>query len=250
MSKFRNKKTKLTVNGKLPFLTLFPTLANLDNFSYEYGEAMEVKKILSFTKKVGNVEDEGLRVFVSIVNSNDSRCEIVENSKGLGLVVSTKALALVARQLMESDINQGRTYSRELAHFDTLRNSEKVIKLVDIIRGVREMNVPVIECEIKYSENVWRRYFQVRGYSSKSCHIDPTLTNGCSPFISKRYEKHSFFAMCKKAFSYIRDEADRTRWGKTLTKWEMDLNYFKNHTMPKAFVEQEMILIEKELANG
>ena len=253
MSKFRKTKSKLTVNGKLPFLTLFPTLANIDSFNYEFGDKDEIKKIMEFNAKVSDIEEEGLRVFVSIVNSNTSRCEIVENNKGLGLVISTKALVLVAKQKMESDKVQAR-YEHHCegvpVNFYSLQNSHKILKIIDIVRGVREMNVPVIECEIKYNKSVWYRYFQRRGYSSHTCHIDQTITNGCQPYLSKRYEKHSFFALCKNAFSAISVEADRLTWGKHLAKWEMDLNYFKTHAMPKAFVEQEVLLMEKELVNG
>ena len=247
MSKFRKKKTKLTVNGKLPFLTLFPTLANVDCITYDL-QTDTSKQIQRFAKAVSNIEDEGARVFVSIVNSNDSRCEIVENHTGLGLVVSTKALVEVARTILKSDTSNASQYGRTQRQFDNSMNSVKVLKLIDIVRGLREMSVPVVECEIKYCEDKWKYYFARRGYSSSECQIDSTLTNGCQPFISKRYEKHSFYALCKSAFSAIRDETDRLLWARTLAKWEYDLDLFKREQMPKALVEQEVFLMEKELS--
>ena len=249
MSKFRNKKLKLTVNGKLPFLTLFPTLANLGVFGYDF-ETSEIKKIADFVRSVSKITTEGLRVFVSIVNSRESMCEVVENNTSLGLIISTKALTAVAGRMLESENYRATQYGRMQNAFDPIENSRSILKIIDIVRGVREMKVPVIECEIKYSEVAWKYYFSRSGYSTISSRIEPSMSNGCSPFLSKRYEKHSFFALCKGAFSSIREEGDRQLWASALEKWEMDLDYFKTKQMPKAFVEQELGLLNMEFTNG
>jgi len=163
------------------------------------------------------------------------------------LVTSTKALVETARAILDSDTESANQYGRTQLQFDDLTNSIKIFKLIDIVRGLREMDVPVVECEIKYIGDKWQHYFSRRGYSSSACHIDPTLTNGCQPFISKRYEKHSFHALCKSAFSAIRDDSNRVLWAKTLIRWEYDLDLFKHSRMPKALAEQELVLIEREL---
>ena len=239
MSKFRKKRKAIAVNGKLPFLALFPALSAAKRcLGYNSDKSEITKALTEFSDGVYHKEDG--RVFVSVIKSKKVDASVVKHGTSIGLAITTTGLVVLAEHLYKTGFDKNAL--KDDKEFVNHQYSTEILKLLDIALGVEEMDCPVIECEIE-DAGKWQSYFG--GYSGIP--IGDRIT-GTSPYLSKRYEKHNLYSVAENSFSAILGTNDRVRWKQCLDKWKMDLEHFKDNHLPGAFVYSEILMAKSILS--
>jgi hypothetical protein len=207
LSKFRKQTKQISVNGKLPANAVIPTLQQLRDIVPSYSN-MELKNGLTQILQCGEI---------CIVKSKKENISV----KGDVGLLPVKILLDAVRTVVSD--SAGNVSPSKSIH----------LKVLDIVAFVLESPASVIKVK-----NCGNSLLETYRYSSTT-RIQRFGGRINFPFLSKRFEKTSFFGRANTHYLDCFTEDN-------LGDWAMDLDWYKFHT-PQRVLDSETVILMNEL---